>query len=91
MPPAPHEYHGGTTIAAFLRASMRWNGPRTIRLPETRANHQPAFGFYLAAPDSEVLHPTGLIVLTISEDGIRGITRFLDQRLPSVFGLPGLS
>jgi len=89
MPPAPHEYHGAVAIAAFLRASTSWKGSRTIRLLATRANNQPAFGSYLTAPNSPAAHPTGLIVLTIFEDRISGMTRFLDDQLPNIFGLPG--
>jgi hypothetical protein len=32
-------------------------------------------------------HATGLLVLTLSKDRIRGITRFLDRGLPRMFGL----
>jgi hypothetical protein len=31
--------------------------------------------------------PTGILVLTLAGNQIRGITRFLDDGLPSVFGL----
>lgn len=90
MPPAPHEYHGHAAIASFLRASASWRGPRTVRLLETRANNQSAFGTYFAAPNSATAHPTGLVVLTISEERISAITRFLDEQLPSTFGLPAI-
>ena len=86
MPPAPHEYHRPAAIATFLRASASWRGPRHFRLEPTRANSQPAFGCYLTQPDGSA-HPTGVLVLTLSGGRIRGITRFLDSRLPSVFGL----
>lgn len=89
MPPAPHEYHGRVAIASFLQASALWNGPRTVRLLDTRANNQPAFGTYVAAPNSAKSHPTGLIVLTICDKRISAITRFLDEQLPGTFGLPG--
>ncbi|MBA3309307.1 MAG: RNA polymerase subunit sigma-70 [Nocardioidaceae bacterium] len=89
MPPAPHEYHGPTAVASFLRASTLWKGSRTIHLLATRANNQPAFATYLTTLNTATPDPTGLIVLTIFQDRISGITRFLDRRLPSIFGLPG--
>jgi RNA polymerase sigma-70 factor (TIGR02960 family) len=89
MPPAPHEYHGLQAIASFLRASMRWKGSRVARLLAIGANNQPAFATYLTAPDSAIAHPTGLIVLTIREQQIHGVTRFLDPHLPRKFGFTG--
>jgi RNA polymerase sigma-70 factor (ECF subfamily) len=88
MPPAPHEYHGPAAIAAFLRASATWRGRRCLRLVLTRANTQPAFGCYLTEGEKPTAHPTGLLVLTLSDDRIRAITRFLDNDLPRRFGLP---
>jgi RNA polymerase sigma-70 factor (ECF subfamily) len=45
------------------------------------ANGQPAFAEYV--PD-----PAGIIVLTVAGDRVRGITRFLDTRLPARFDPP---
>jgi RNA polymerase sigma-70 factor (TIGR02960 family) len=87
MPPAPHEYHGREAIATFLRASAGWRGRRQTRLVPTRANTQPAFGYYLAQPDGSTAQATGLLVLTLCSDRISGITRFLDRELPRIFGL----
>ncbi|MBA3339321.1 MAG: RNA polymerase subunit sigma-70 [Geodermatophilaceae bacterium] len=91
MPPAPHEYQGASAIASFLRASVSWKGPRKVRLLETRANHQPAFGYYLSAPGSPSAQRAGLIVLSVVENRIIAMTRFLDERLPAIFGLPDRS
>jgi RNA polymerase sigma-70 factor (ECF subfamily) len=88
MPPAPHEYHGAAAIAAFLTASATWRAPRRLRLVPTRANTQPAFACYLAEPDERTAHPAGLVVLTLRDDRIQAITRFLDADLPRRFGLP---
>ncbi|SIR91543.1 RNA polymerase sigma-70 factor, ECF subfamily [Microbispora rosea] len=79
MPPAPHEYHGVAAIASFLRASAEWRAGRRLKLEPTRANGQPAFTCSL---DGEA---TGVIVLTLTGDGVRGITRFLDGRLQEHF------
>ena len=90
MPPAPHKYHGAEAIAGFLRTSAAWRGRRQLALLATRANTQPAFGYYLTRPDGVVGHPTGLLVLTLTDDRISTITRFLDPLLPASFGLPAL-
>jgi RNA polymerase sigma-70 factor (TIGR02960 family) len=79
MPPAPHEYHGHAAIGAFLTASATWRGPGRLRLIPTTANDQPAFAEYHSSD------PVGIIVLTPARDRIRGITRFLDNRLPPRF------
>lgn len=88
MPPAPHEYHGPAAIAAFLRASAGWRRQRQDRLVPTRANTQPAFGYYLDYPDEPTVQAASLLVLTLSKDRISGITHFLDRGLPRIFGLP---
>jgi RNA polymerase sigma-70 factor (ECF subfamily) len=88
MPPAPHEYLGAAAVATFLRASATWRGRRHFRLVPCRANTQPAFGCYLACADQPAAYAVGLLVLTLSGNQIRGITRFLDDELPRVFGLP---
>lgn len=88
MPPAPHEYHGATAIAAFFRASAAWRGGRRLLLVPTRANRQPAFACYITRPDSDVADAAGVIVLTVSGERIIGITRFLETGLHRHFGLP---
>ncbi len=88
MPPAPHEYLGRAEIESFYRSSIDWKGARSLRLLETSANTQPAFGAYLSDLGSPTAKPTGIIVLTLVEGRIGAITAFHDQRLPGVFGLP---
>jgi RNA polymerase sigma-70 factor (TIGR02960 family) len=83
MPPAPHEYHGPAAVAAFLRASASSRGHRHVRLVPCRANTQLAFGCYLACPDQPAAYAAGIVVLTLSGNRIRGITRFLDARTAS--------
>lgn len=87
MPPAPHEYLGPDAIMAFLHTSMRWRAGRHIRLVPTRVNTQPAFGCFVTSPEMLAVSPTGLLVLTVSDARISGITRFLDEDLPQLFGL----
>lgn len=86
MPPAPHRYEGTSAVADFLRASAEGRQGRRHRLVPTRANSAPAFGVYLTEADG-TSWPTGIVVLTITGDRISGITRFLDPRLPALFGL----
>ena len=86
MPPARHEYVGPQAVASFLRASVDWRRASRFQLVPTRANMQPAFGCY--AYDAGTAHPAGMVVLGLTNGGIRTITRFLDGRLNSKFGLP---
>ncbi|MGI8576980.1 MAG: RNA polymerase subunit sigma-70 [Nocardioidaceae bacterium] len=88
MPPAPHEYHGLDAIAAFQSASADWRAGRRVRLVPTGANAQPGFGCYLDDRDGEPARVTGILVLTVCDDRIQTITRFLDSAdLPRLFGV----
>jgi RNA polymerase sigma-70 factor (ECF subfamily) len=53
-----------------------------LQLRATRANGQPAFGYYLRS------QPRGMIVLTLSGSKVDKITFFADPALPGRFGLP---
>lgn len=87
MPPTPHVYLGPDAIMAFLHTSTRWRAGRHMHLVPTRANAQPAFGCYITNPEMLTASPAGLLVLTVSDARISGITRFLDNDLPKLFGL----
>jgi RNA polymerase sigma-70 factor (TIGR02960 family) len=84
MPPMPFEYEGRDVAARFC-ASLLGAG-RRFELVPTRANGQPAFGAYLRTP-AGISHGTGLIVLTLTGDRIRAMTRFENSVFPW-FGLP---
>jgi RNA polymerase sigma-70 factor (ECF subfamily) len=84
MPPVPLEYQGRDDVARFTASVFR---RRTYDLVPTRANGQLAFGAYLRAPTGGIRHGTGLLVLTLTGDGICAITRFDNSVLPW-FGLP---
>ena len=86
MPPLPLEYHGRASAARFLK-TVSLRAGRTFRLVPTRANGQPAFGFYVYSPHGEVSRATGLLVLTLSGDRISAMTHFGSSVLPG-FGLP---
>ncbi|MEU5531777.1 sigma-70 family RNA polymerase sigma factor [Streptomyces sp. NPDC020362] len=87
MPPEPLAYQGPPAIARFYESRTWWGG-RELRMVPTRANGQPAFGSYLRDPTSPIAHAYGLVVLTLDGDRIRAITRFGDDSLFPVFGLP---
>ena len=87
MPPEPLEYQGHAAIADFY-LSRTWWGTYPIRLVPTRANGQPAFGYYLQDPRASIARAHGLIVLTLAGDKICAITRFGDNSLFPQFGLP---
>ena len=87
MPPQPLEYQGQERIAAFLRHRTELTGTAR-RVVSTRANTQPAFGFYLPDPHAGIARPYGLIVLTLQSDAITALTWFADTSLFRHFGLP---
>jgi RNA polymerase sigma-70 factor (ECF subfamily) len=87
MPPEPLEYQGHAAIAQFY-VSRTWWGVQPARLVPTRANNQPAFGYYLRDPQASVARAHGLVVLTLAGDKICAITRFGDNSLFPHFGLP---
>jgi RNA polymerase sigma-70 factor (TIGR02960 family) len=86
MPPEPFEFRGPLVIARFLD-SLGILGP-DLKLVPTRANNQPAFGYYRPDPTANVHRAVGIMVLTVSTDQISAITRFGDRGLLSRFGLP---
>lgn len=81
MPPSPLAYQGPTAIASFLRASTAWRAGRRFRLDPLHANGQPAFALWIDREAQAGADPAGAIVLTVREDGISVITRFVE---PSV-------
>jgi RNA polymerase sigma factor (sigma-70 family) len=71
------EYQGHEAIAAFLLHRARLRGT-PLRVVPTRANTQPALGFYLPDAQTAIARPYGLIVLTLHGDAIAAITWFAD-------------
>jgi RNA polymerase sigma-70 factor (TIGR02960 family) len=88
MPPEPLEYQGHAAIAEFFQTRSQWRA-RVFRLVPTRANHQPAFGYYRLDPhEPPVARAHSLVVLTLADDKISALTRFGDNNLFPHFGLP---
>jgi RNA polymerase sigma-70 factor (ECF subfamily) len=89
MPPEPLEYEGRDAIRAFLLNRIPTPRPAgTVRIVPTRANGQPAFGYYVRDAQCGIVRCNGIFVLTIAQDGIAAITRFGDTGLLPHFGLP---
>jgi RNA polymerase sigma-70 factor (TIGR02960 family) len=87
MPPYPFEYQGKEAITLFFEHRARVRDPRRRVVP-TRANGQPAFGFYVDDPYAPVARPWGLVVLTLDGERISAFTFFSDTSLFAHFGLP---
>ena len=86
MPPEPFEFHGPRVIAEFFPRLGFWG--RDLKLVPTRANSQPALGYYVPDPMASVHRAGGILVLTVSSDQISAITRFGEKALLARFGLP---
>ncbi|GAB3426383.1 sigma-70 family RNA polymerase sigma factor [Flindersiella endophytica] len=86
MPPLPVEYHGPDAIGQFL-ATVAFPTGEPVLIP-TRANGQPAFGYYLRDSRSPILHAHGVLVLDLTGSQITALTRFHDNSLLPRFGLP---
>jgi RNA polymerase sigma-70 factor (TIGR02960 family) len=86
MPPEPFEFHGPGRIGQFLQQVAFWG--EDLKIVRTRANSDPAFGYYRKDPNADVYRASGIFVLTISEDQISSMTRFGDKSLFACFGLP---
>jgi RNA polymerase sigma-70 factor (ECF subfamily) len=88
MPPVPLEYQGPVAIARFLSTVPAGGELDRFRLVATRANTQPAFGFYTKDPQCPIARATGLIVLTLEGHRVSAITVFHDTSALPRFGLP---
>jgi RNA polymerase sigma-70 factor (TIGR02960 family) len=86
MPPQPFEFRGPRVIAEYLNSRGVW--APDLKLVPTRANQQPAFGYYLPDPNADVYRVSGIMVLTVRAEQISVITRFGDETLLIPFGLP---
>jgi RNA polymerase sigma-70 factor (ECF subfamily) len=95
MPPHPHWFRGRDAVIAFLSAT----GRPDLRHVSTRANGQPAIGWYLWDPSTELYQPASLEVLALEGGLVSEITAFTGRMcaatetgsLPDLFprfGLP---
>jgi RNA polymerase sigma-70 factor (TIGR02960 family) len=88
MPPLPLVYQGPAKIGDFLSRVPAQGALGRFRLVPTRANGQPAFGFYLKDPQCDIARATGIMVLGLEGGRIASITAFHDTAVFPRFGLP---
>jgi RNA polymerase sigma-70 factor (TIGR02960 family) len=88
MPPVPLEYQGPVAIGRFLSSVPAGGDLRRFRLVATRANGQPAFGFYMRDTHCPIAHAAGILVLTLGGERIAALTAFHDTAVFPLFGLP---
>ena len=69
MPPEPVEFRGATAVAEFLWS--RGLVGQGVRFVPTRANNQPAFGYYLPDPTAPLWRAGGLLVVALSNEASR--------------------
>jgi hypothetical protein len=73
-------------LERFLQQVAFWR--EGLKMVLTRANNDPAFGYYRKDPNADIYRASGAFVLTISEDQISSMTRFGDKGPFASFGLP---
>ena len=89
MPPVPTWVKGRGAIKEFVSINILGGDARgRWRLMPTRANSQPAFGWYLRQPDRAAYSAFGIQVITIEDRLIADITTFGFPELFRVFDLP---
>jgi RNA polymerase sigma-70 factor (ECF subfamily) len=88
MPPETLEVLGPKAIGRFFATVPAGGDLERFRLVPTRANGQPAFGFYLRDRQCPIARASGIIVLTLEGDRIAAITTFHDTSVFPQFGLP---
>jgi len=88
MPPLSLEYQGPETIGSFLSTVPAGGALERFRLVATRANGEPAFGFYLKDPVCPIARAVGVMVLTLAGGRVAAITSFHDTSVFPYFGLP---
>ena len=86
MPPEPFEFNGPRPIAEFLHL-VGFRG-QDLKVVPTRANNNPAFGYYRPDPNANVYRASGFIVLSVADEQVSSMTRFGDKSLFACFGLP---
>jgi RNA polymerase sigma-70 factor (TIGR02960 family) len=88
MPPEPIEFRGRAAVGEFFKSFLSWG--QQVKLLPTRANCQPAFGYYLRDPSTLTFQGNGLLVVAMREDRVSGITRFGGAGVIARFELPAV-
>jgi hypothetical protein len=87
MPPESFEFLGRAAVVEHLYQTHSVWG-QGLKLVPTRANGQPAFGYYLPDRPAHLYRAGGIVVLTLAFDHISGMTSWWDPNLLARFGLP---
>ncbi len=88
MPPSPSWYKGKEAIRTFIANTvLAGEGQGRYRFVPTRANGQPAFGWYQRGESSGIFHGFAIQVLTFDDELISDITTFMTPSLLPRFGL----
>ncbi|CAN5204122.1 sigma-70 family RNA polymerase sigma factor [soil metagenome] len=86
MPPFTGWYQGPANIGRLIGGQCP-GGSHDMRMVETRANGQPAFGLYMRGAEG-AFWPFHLQVLTLGPAGISHVAAFFAPHLFATFGLP---
>jgi RNA polymerase sigma-70 factor (ECF subfamily) len=84
MPPYPNWWRGRDAVLGFIAGKAKLD----LRNLITRANGQPAVGWYVWEPRRNAYVPAALEVLAIEAAGVKEITAFASPQLFARFGLP---
>ncbi len=88
MPPEPLEYQGHAAIAGFFQTRPWW-GTQVPRLVPSRANGQPAFGYYRACPHGWPRRPIASSCSRWPAEDLRYHPVRLHQPVPRPRAAPG--
>jgi RNA polymerase sigma-70 factor, ECF subfamily len=86
MPPEPIEFRGRGAVGEFFKSFLSWG--QKVKLVATRANGQPAFGYYLFDRSTSAFRGNGLLVVSLREAQVCCITRFGGADVIARFDLP---
>lgn len=86
MPPEPGEFYGARPIAEYLQRVAFWG--QDLKMVLTRANDDPAFGYYRKDPNADVYRASGIMVLSVTGEQVSSLTGFGDKSVFAQFGLP---
>ncbi|CAM3333680.1 sigma-70 family RNA polymerase sigma factor [Kibdelosporangium persicum] len=88
MPPIPSWFTGRAAIGRFL-ANLGWcTAPDNVKFARIRANDQPALAWWLRDYEGGLYHAHCIEVLTVTADGVKHATSFMNPELFPFFGLP---
>jgi RNA polymerase sigma-70 factor (TIGR02960 family) len=86
MPPEPIEFRSRATVGELIGSFFSWAGE--LKLIATRANGQPAVGYYVLDPATSDFLGNGVMVLDLRQDGVSRITHFGGPAHLARLGLP---